>query len=418
MRRREFLQALAASASLSVWTPSLARATSTPRRPPRYYVQILLWGGIDTILTLDPRVRAEVDPGIDLPYGANDIIDTGSFPLGPFASSLKKWAHRMAIVKGVQVGTANHPAGIRQFVRMKTNVTDGMPSILSIIARHRSTQPLGVVQLTYRGLKNNAYSSQAWFPGRSVKLPEAAQSRSILDVLQGLPPDDAEMFAEVLAEQAKSASDPETATSLTELGTALHQLRRAPPFKSETWTDVEALKPDADDLQRILWLLENDLTACVFSSTAVLLDTHYQNYELQKRGKEYLSLFARFLDELSVRRNRHGNLLENTLIFAGSELGRSPFLNTNLGKDHFPEIPALFLGSGVNTGTHGSIFGHTDRKMAAVPVSRRTGRPDGGDVGHIRLDDLGATVLDIAGIAPASNGYAGTVLPFLKAQPA
>jgi hypothetical protein len=51
--------------------------------------------------------------------------------------------------------------------------------------------------------------------------------------------------------------------------------------------------------------------------------------------------------------------------------------------------------------------------MQALPLSRRTGQADGRGGELVTLDDVGATVLHIAGLDPAHYDYSGRILDFL-----
>src|SRR5687768_8729568 len=95
-----------------------------------------------------------------------------------------------------------------------------------------------------------------------------------------------------------------------------------------------------------------------------------------------------------------------------SEVGRFPRLNTLLGKDHFPEAPAFFFVAGINSGA-GTTFGRTDKRMAAVPVSLKSGRDVSVGGTQLTLDDVGATMLRMAGLKPELYGYTGRLLEFV-----
>jgi hypothetical protein len=136
-------------------------------------------------------------------------------------------------------------------------------------------------------------------------------------------------------------------------------------------------------------------------------DSHSHNLSQQTEMSEQLGpLLLRF-----VQRLHKANLLQSTLIIAISEMGRYPILNSNQGKDHFPEVPALLIGAGIAGAGH--AFGATDRRMAALPIDLSTGRSRVG--GHlVTIDDVGTTVLQVAGIKdPSVYGYVGTPLDFL-----
>lgn len=79
-------------------------------------------------------------------------------------------------------------------------------------------------------------------------------------------------------------------------------------------------------------------------------------------------------------------LLENTLLVAMGEFGRTPKLNKDAGRDHWaPAASLLFTGAGVKTG---KVIGATDKDGAEVTDS------------PVRPADVAFTILDSLGINP------------------
>ncbi len=74
------------------------------------------------------------------------------------------------------------------------------------------------------------------------------------------------------------------------------------------------------------------------------------------------------LDDLSER-----GLLESTVVLAMGEFGRTPFVNPDLGRDHWPTCWSLALGGGGIKG--GCVVGSSD-EMGANPTSRTTSMGD------------------------------------------
>ena len=156
-------------------------------------------------------------------------------------------------------------------------------------------------------------------------------------------------------------------------------------------------------LQLTLWLLEHDLV----KSVRIFFrrwDTHFHNTKNQtKESLAFFPALARLLRELEARR-----LLDATLVMLGSELGRFPELNPAEGKHHLPEASFALLGKRLRPG----VYGATGRKMDALPIDLKTGRPSRGGA-LIDMDDLSATVLAASGIDPVRVGYHGRTLGVL-----
>lgn len=92
------------------------------------------------------------------------------------------------------------------------------------------------------------------------------------------------------------------------------------------------------------------------------------------------------LDDLEQR-----GLLDETLVVWVGEFGRTPNINKNESRDHWPQCyTALLAGAGVQGG---AIYGESDAH-AAAPAAH-----------PVRPDDLAATIFYILGIDPATEIY-------------
>lgn len=440
-------QILALGMASWVFRDGIARAATVPtkskRRAPRHLVVIKLTGGVDAILTTDPREKKDVEGWVDLPYSPDSILTSGALTLGPHLKPLAKHFQRGAILNGVQVKTANHETGGLQLLRMKTRPERQMPTVLDIIGGARDGQPLASVLI---GASEYDYSP-GFFDDLGLDKPEksadgARDLTGMFDVIGDSSPEDLDRVAASLRRQAdrlQSTGAPAAMVSAENLRQAASLLSRFPklkPFEREDWLkDLDTSKPllhgltaqdyssfsffldyNCQSLQRALWLLENDVTRSVYVKAAGPWDSHFENLRSQASASSFLIGVDRFLQELSRRKGQEGGtLLDETLVVICSEIGRFPGLNKFAGKDHFPEAPFLLFGAGIaNGGGKGARFGKTNAVMEALPVSLDTGLHQPG--GHqVVLDDVGATVLDLFGMKSEPYGYAGKVLRFLEA---
>jgi hypothetical protein len=92
-------------------------------------------------------------------------------------------------------------------------------------------------------------------------------------------------------------------------------------------------------------------------------DTHVKGFESLRLGflERFDRAFTALFEDLEAR-----GLLETTLVLAWGEFGRTPKVNNQAGRDHYPNVfSAAFAGGGVRGGT---IVGASDEK-AAFPKS-------------------------------------------------
>jgi hypothetical protein len=110
------------------------------------------------------------------------------------------------------------------------------------------------------------------------------------------------------------------------------------------------------------------VTAAGFHSNS--WDTHAKNDEGHKDRlcPPLDRTLSTLLDDLSER-----GLLDSTIVLAMGEFGRTPFVNPDLGRDHWPTCWSLALGGGGIRG--GQIIGSSDDKGANV-ASRATSMGD------------------------------------------
>jgi hypothetical protein len=113
-------------------------------------------------------------------------------------------------------------------------------------------------------------------------------------------------------------------------------------------------------------------------------DTHTKNFSILRENKlpGLDQTFSALLEDLDAR-----GLLDETLVLVMSEMGRTPRINANAGRDHWTSCySVLFAGAGIRGGT---VYGASDSQAAYVkdhPVS---------------TSDVCATVYHALGIDPA-----------------
>jgi hypothetical protein len=379
---------------------------------PRYWVLILMSGGHDTLYTTDPKIAPEVDPIVTLP-SENQVISAGGLRLGPHFAPLSRWGSELTVLNGVQVRTVNHDTGQKQFFHLKTNIVDVMPSALDVIATRRDGQPLGVayINLSSRTMHSPAYFGTAdeFYFGKGDVFEQV--SRASPDELHTL----AKVYRRQAADIARSGpgwrAAEQTAIYMNEAADFFEQAGTVPAMVQTARSTDYVTQSMAESLDRALWLIEHDLCSGVVLDLGLMgWDTHIRNESKQaEMNGNFANFFDDYLAELHGRKNRHGVLAQRTVTVVGSELGRFPHQNDMLGKDHLPQTSFMFAGPGIRPGRS---FGRTGKRMEGLPISYRNGDPI--DAGRVPfLDDVGATMLHLAGMDPERYGYSGKVCEFL-----
>ena len=117
-------------------------------------------------------------------------------------------------------------------------------------------------------------------------------------------------------------------------------------------------------------------------------DTHSKNFSKMKQrlAPDLDTSLTALLEDLQQR-----GMFEETLVIVNAEFGRTPKINSNAGRDHWPSVYSLVLaGAGVQAG---AVYGASD-SSAAYPAS------------HPRDPaDMAATLYHLLGVDPQTRIY-------------
>ncbi|WP_233216591.1 DUF1501 domain-containing protein [Blastopirellula marina] len=122
-------------------------------------------------------------------------------------------------------------------------------------------------------------------------------------------------------------------------------------------------------------------------------DTHQNNFTAVKRLSEELDQgWSTLMTELAER-----GLLETTTICWMGEFGRTPNINNNAGRDHFPDAWSCVLAGGGIAG--GQAYGKTDEAGMEVTENKT------------EVQDLLATLCRAVGVDPTTEHYSPQARP-------
>ncbi|MCY2968134.1 MAG: DUF1501 domain-containing protein [Planctomycetota bacterium] len=96
-------------------------------------------------------------------------------------------------------------------------------------------------------------------------------------------------------------------------------------------------------------------------------DTHVQGFDSLRRGflPRFDQAYSALIEDLRTR-----GLLESTLVVAWGEFGRTPRVNNDAGRDHYPNVFSAALAGGPVRG--GRVLGESDAKGAFPKTNPKT----------------------------------------------
>ena len=406
VRRRHFIQGGVAALTAAAVPAALHHARAQPQTT-RNLVMVLNFGGWDTTTALDPkpgRPLVDVADGSIVRFGDSEIWSHASRP--SVDAFFERWGERTAVINGVQVRSFVHSDCVK---RMMTGSPSETTPDMGAIAAWELGRELPV---PYLALGSQARSGPlAAITGRTgttnqlVALvdPDAAYGDPITGQPDpGLIASDAERahvdaFLRASAERLRSTRGQRgyNRRRVDDFIASLDRADRLADFvrngsnlgEREYTLDVNVQIPLA------VRAIREGLSHTVLMQTGYDWDTHANN---APQSDYHEGLFAS-LNDLMGQLESDGQL-ENTLVMVLSEMGRTPKLNSENGKDHWPVTSCLMAGAGVRGGR---TYGGTDDELSARSVNLRTGDvTDGPEGKQLQTPNLVAGVLEHVGVDP------------------
>lgn len=367
------------------------------------------------IWDLKPEAPAEVR-GDYLPVDTN----VPGIQVGPHIPRLAKIADKLAIIRSMSHSLPSHEHGTHW---MLTGINDNPIGATHMASRNdwpcyasgvqflqprTDGLPAGVMLPTYlhNGYgfcgQNGGFLGGDFDPWHVTKDPNAADFKiDELNLFPGLTVNRFQGREALLNSIDAQRRDLDNATSVRDMSTRMQQatsiLTSAGKFREAF--DIERETKETRDrygrhaFGQSLLLARRLVEAGVPVIQANMgtmnnWDTHGQNFTQLK--DRLLPPFDQGLATLISDLEERG-LLDQTLIVATGEFGRTPKINENAGRDHWSAVfSAVFAGAGVNGG---QVIGASDA-TAAYPATRA-----------YFPADLGATIYSALGIEPESLVY-------------
>jgi hypothetical protein len=389
--RRYFLRAGTASlaVSMSGWLGRLAHAAADD--PQRKRSCILLWmgGGPATIDLWDLKPgHANGGPYKEIPTKADGLM------IGEHLPKIADHGDRLAVLRGMSTKEGDH--GRATYLLRTGTLPQGaidFPTLGALVAKELYSEgadlPPFVAVAPQRGLAANAFGPGFLGPKFApLIVADGQQSRDAAGVDQQLKVQNLDRFAGV-----EGARADERLALMKDLEDGFVAARPGPvtdSHKAAFAAAVRMMKPEtakAFDLSEEKAELRDKYGRNLFGQGCLLArrlvergvpfvevtldgwDTHANNHDAVKALCGTLdAAWATLMDDLKDR-----GLLDSTTIVCMGEFGRTPKINPQKGRDHFPDAWATVLAGGGIKG--GQAVGKTTKDGMKVE-DRPTSVPD------------------------------------------
>ena len=406
-RREILLGGLAGAAALAL--PRLRRPRAGETRPARNLLIVLAAGGWDTTYALDPKPGengVDVPAGALTPYGDLDIWTDAARP--SVTAFFEAYAPITAVVRGISVRSIAHPECKK---RMLTGTASSANPDLGAICGHELGRDL---PLPYLILGDEAFTGPLASSAGRVGLTN--QITALLDPAQAYPApagapypqpafvpsadDEAAIRAYVSAtagrERAVRGSLGYNRARVDDFLDSLERSDRLRPFAGGLGGRGRNLLL-ADQAGLAAQVVEQGISRAVMLDSRLQWDTHNRNEDQNEHHEALFAALSLLVADLAARPGAAGStLLDETVVVVVSEMSRTPRLNAQGGKDHWPVTSMLVIGASVRGGR---ALGGTTDAVEAAPVDLATGELSSGG-STLQSENVAAGVLELVGVDP------------------
>jgi len=342
-------------------------------------IHIFLPGGMAAQETLDPKPLAPSE--YRGPFSPIDTKVTG-IQLGELMKNTAKVADKITLIRSMTHGEAAHERGTHNmFTGYRPSPAVKYPSMGSIVSHELGNKtdlppyvcvPNQPNEFAGSGYLSNRYGpfSLGADPGkgdkfkvRDLSLPEDidhqrfARRQAMLDAVD-------EHFRSLEASDALVAMDDFYRRAYAMMSSTQAREAFNLAAEPEAVRNKYGMTPAGMRLLLCRRLIEAGVR---FVSTTIGGWDHHQNIQqaMQQRVPELDQAYAALISDLSER-----GMLDRTMVMMSSEFGRTPKINNDGGRDHYPRVFSVAMAGGGFKG--GMVYGKSDATSTAVgddPVS-------------------------------------------------
>ncbi|MEZ4238570.1 MAG: DUF1501 domain-containing protein [Myxococcota bacterium] len=405
LTRRGFLGGAAGLfGAAGLWYPQQAFAAGIERKFLFFYAG----GGWDTTAVLDPHFGpdgASAVPGVDMEMDSvlgqrGQLRFTGGPNRPAVDAYMRKWGPYSAIVNGIDAHSVGHDSGT-QFMMTGTSASSyaDWPTLLAA----NSTLEFPLPHVIFGGPS---------FPGTQGASVVRAGGGTLLSLLDGsingrsdgaapliIPPSD-DMADQLVYDRIADFASQQRGLARERADGLLDNLYRGMELEGR---EFEAGLDDLgntilDQAIKASELFRLGLSRCAMISIPGGYDTHGNNAPQGPQQNAFFAAMDELFDHLSTTPGHTAKwLINEVVVVALSEFGRTPKLNGGGGKDHWPYNSVFVAGAGVNGNR---VLGKTDDGLIAEPIDLATGQAATGGT-MLGCEHVGLAVLKLGGLDPA-----------------
>ena len=405
LSRRRLLQA--GAAGLLLPAPLLAASGSNDRR----FLFVFARGGWDQAYCFAPEMLTL--PGVSAdPMGRDTTVNDIPFIDSDLRPSVLRFfqdhGDRTCVLNGIEVRSIAHDMCTRL---MMTGTTDPLGDDWAAVLSAKNPVPLDMPHVLVNGPSfSNLHTSSI------VRIGLAGQFNALLDgsalsasdlAASPLPDtveDTVEAYLQDRAEASAIAAWPGDEVRFHEnYRKSLAHLENVRGVSDQL--DLSAAENFGEQLDLVLACFEQGLSRCGLVThdgyQDLGWDSHGANDKQTLHYEELFDYLGQLMDALDTRTGPSGRALsEDTVVVVFSEMGRTPYLNGDQGKDHWTFTSAMLVGDGI---AGGQAIGGYDENVFGEHVDLASGATVGEDEGvRLGVGHFGATLLALADIDHAS----------------
>ena len=317
-------------------------------------------------------------------------------------------ADQFTTLRGISHTTGDHPQG-QAYIASGNRPGPALkyPSYGSIISNERPVDPDLPPYIAIPDTELNAgYMGDSFAPFKTNAIPKPGQPFSVRGITlpQGITVEKVNRRERLLKQVSQTFKETETNSQLLaaldtfgqQAYSMITSTRTREAFdvsgEPQSIRDLFAADEFGQSLLLGTRLIESGVRFVTVTNTG--WDTHLDNFSgHQKLIPPFDAAFTATLTALQTK-----GLLDRTLVIAMGEFGRTPRINQNVGRDHYPRVNwALIAGGGVQPGR---LIGETD-----------SGGESPTDDTNLHPDDIGASIFHALGIDHHKEYYTRTKRP-------